>query len=93
MINRDEVVKIYDLANLELTENVDDLYEKYNTVLDFASMIMECNTEGVDYLEFLPQYHSILREDTPKESIPREVALKNAKSREYGYFKLKKVVE
>ena len=32
MINRDEVVKIYDLANLELTENVDDLYEKYNTV-------------------------------------------------------------
>ena len=45
MINRDEVVKIYDLANLELTENVDDLYEKYNTVLDPIMQILELVTK------------------------------------------------
>ncbi|MDY6065932.1 MAG: Asp-tRNA(Asn)/Glu-tRNA(Gln) amidotransferase subunit GatC [Finegoldia sp.] len=93
MIDRDEVVRVYDLAHLALTDNVDELAEKYNKVLDFAKIIMDVDTEGVDPMELIPTEYALLREDEPEESIDREDALKNSKNREFGYFKLKRVVE
>lgn len=93
MIDRDEVVRVYDLAHLALTDNVGELADKYNKVLDFAKIIMEVDTEGVSPMEFIPTEYAILREDEPEESIDREEALKNARNREFGYFKLKRVVE
>lgn len=92
-MNREEVIRVYDLAHLEPKESeIDMLTDKYNTILDFAKIIMEVDTEGVEYMEMVPSEYSELRDDTPEESLDRETALENATDREYGYFRLKKVL-
>lgn len=94
MLNKNDIEKIYNLANLRLKdEEVEDLAIKYQKVLDFAETIMEVDTSEVEILEIIPEHCAELREDTPQESIERDEALKNAKDREYGYFRLKKVIE
>lgn len=94
MIDKEEVKRIYEMAHLNIKdEELDKMEEKFNTVLDFSRTILEVNTNDVDMLEIVENHESVLREDKVFESIDREEALKNAKDREYGYFRLKKVIE
>lgn len=94
MINKEEVIRIYNLAHLNLEEDrVDILAEKYTKVLDFAELIMEVDTTDVKPLEMIQEEKAVFREDIPEESLDREKALENAKDREYGYFRLKKVID
>lgn len=94
MLNKKDVEKIYDLANLKLADNqIDDLVVKYQKVLDFAEIILEVDTSDVEILEIIPEHFAELREDIPYEGLSRDDALKNAKDREYGYFRLKKVID
>lgn len=94
MIDKEEVIRIYDLAHLNLDEDrVEILSEKYTKVLDFAELIMEVDTENVIPMEMVQEEKAAFREDIPEESLDRETALLNAKDREYGYFRLKKVID
>ncbi|WP_099203079.1 Asp-tRNA(Asn)/Glu-tRNA(Gln) amidotransferase subunit GatC [Miniphocaeibacter massiliensis] len=94
MIDINEVKRVYSLANLKIKEEeLEVMKDKFNTVLNFANSIMEVDTEGVEMLEMVSNHNSYLREDKVEDSIDRELALKNAKDKEYGYFRLKKVVE
>lgn len=94
MIDKEEVIRIYDLAHLNLDEDrVEILSEKYTKVLDFAELIMEVDTENVLPMEMVQEEKAVFREDIPEESLDRETALQNAKDREYGYFRLKKVID
>ncbi|MDO5755629.1 MAG: Asp-tRNA(Asn)/Glu-tRNA(Gln) amidotransferase subunit GatC [Tissierellia bacterium] len=92
-MNKDEVIRIYDLANLELDLNqIDKIQEKYNTVLSFAQNILEVDTEDVTPMEMVDNHDAHLRADEVRKGLEREDGLKNAKDREYGYFRLKKVL-
>ena len=94
MINKEEVIRIYDLAHLNLEEeHVDILAEKYTKVLDFAEIIMEVDTKDVEPMEIVQEEKALFRDDIVEESLDREKALENAKDREYGYFRLKKVID
>ncbi|HHX69914.1 MAG: Asp-tRNA(Asn)/Glu-tRNA(Gln) amidotransferase subunit GatC [Miniphocaeibacter sp.] len=94
MIDINEVKRVYSLAKLNIKEEeLETMKNKFNTVLEFANSIMEVDTEGVDMLEMVSNHNSVLREDIVEESVDRETALKNSTDREYGYFRLKKVVE
>lgn len=94
MIDKEEVKRIYKIAHLNIKdEDLDKMEEKFNTVLDFSRVILEVDTKDIDMLEIVENHESILREDKVFESIDREDALLNAKDREYGYFRLKKVIE
>lgn len=94
MIDKKEVKRVYEMAHLNIKdEELDKMEEKFNTVLDFSRTILEVDTNDVDMLEIVENHESVLREDKVFESIDREEALKNAKDREYGYFRLKKVIE
>ena len=94
MIDKEEVKRIYEIAHLNIKdEDLDKMEEKFNTVLDFSRVILEVDTKDIDMLEIVENHESILREDKVFESIDREEALKNAQDREYGYFRLKKVIE
>lgn len=93
-IDREEVLRIYDLAHLELDEErLDILTKKYSKVLEFAELIMEVDTDNVQAMEIAQENKAVFREDVPIESPDRELVLSNAKDREYGYFRLKKVIE
>lgn len=94
MIDINEVNRVYSLAKLKIEDkDIEIVKEKFNTVLKFSKSILEVNTEDVKMLEIVENHNTILRDDIVKDSIDREMALKNSTDREYGYFRLKKVVE
>ena len=94
MIDINEVKRVYSLANLKIKEeDLEVMKDKFNTVLNFANTILEVDTSNVEMLEMVSNHTSVLREDEVEDSLDRDLALKNAKDKEYGYFRLKKVVE
>ncbi|WP_029949996.1 Asp-tRNA(Asn)/Glu-tRNA(Gln) amidotransferase subunit GatC [Parvimonas micra] len=94
MVSKEEVKKIYYLANLNVKEEeLDIIAKKFDDVLVFANEIMELDTSDCEALEIVVEHNSPLREDVVEESISREDALLNARDKEYGYFRLQRVVK
>ena len=94
MVSKEEVKKIYYLANLNVKEEeLDIIDKKFDDVLAFANEIMELDTSDCEALEIVVEHNSPLREDVVEESISREDALLNASDKEYGYFRLQRVVK
>lgn len=94
MVSKEEVKKIYYLANLNVKEEeLDSIAKKFDDVLVFANEIMELDTSDCEALEIVVEHNSSLREDVVEESISREDALLNASDKEYGYFRLQRVVK
>ena len=94
MIDANEVRRIYSLAKLNIKdEEVESMKNKFNIVLDFANIIMQVDTKDVEMMESVQNHNSVLREDIVEDSIDRELAFKNCIDREYGYFRLKRVIE
>lgn len=88
-MDKNEVIRIYKLANLDLSnQDVDLISDKYNKILDFIDHIFDVDCKDVKMTEMLDNHEAILREDVPGKSLDREDALKNAKDTEYGYFRL-----
>ncbi|NLW53146.1 MAG: Asp-tRNA(Asn)/Glu-tRNA(Gln) amidotransferase subunit GatC [Tissierellia bacterium] len=93
-VEKIDVDKIYQDSMLELPQDKrEDMIRKFKDVVEGVNSIFEIDTEGVEYYEITTQNISPLREDVPAASLDRELALSNTKHREYGYFKLGKVVE
>ena len=94
MVTKEEVKKIYYLANLNVKEEeLDTIAKKFDDVLVFANEIMELDTSDCEALEIVVEHNSPSREDVVEESISREDALLNARDKEYGYFRLQRVVK
>lgn len=93
-MNNIDVEKIYSESMLNIEDSEREItISKFNDVIKEVDSLFELDTEGVDCFEITSDVQSPLREDIPEESIDRELALSNTKHREYGYFKLGKVVE
>lgn len=94
MTGNEEIKKIYSLANLKIDESeLEEIAKKFDEVFQFANEIMDIDTKDIEELEIVVEHNSPLRADEVCESVSREDALYNANDREYGYFKLKKVVK
>jgi len=93
-MNNLDVEKIYKESMLNIEDSEREItISKFNDVVNEVDSLFELDTEGVDYFEITSDIESPLREDVPSDSIDRELALSNTKHREYGYFKLGKVVD
>ncbi|NPB04939.1 MAG: Asp-tRNA(Asn)/Glu-tRNA(Gln) amidotransferase subunit GatC [Aquificae bacterium] len=86
MIDRETVIKVAELAKLELTEEEVELFARQLTaILDFVNKMNEVDTEGVD--PFVPEVEETpMREDEPGPTLAREEVEKNAPEFENGYF-------
>lgn len=88
-MDKNEVIRIYKLANLDLSnQDIDIISDKYNKILDFIEHIFDVDCEDVKMTEMLDNHKAVLREDIEGKSLDRQEALKNAKDTEYGYFRL-----
>ena len=88
-MDKNEVIRIYKLANLDLSnQDIDIISDKYNKILDFIDHIFDVECEDVKMTEMLDNHKAVLREDIEGKSLDRQDALKNAKDTEYGYFRL-----
>ena len=96
-ITKDDVLKIAELARLELTsEETESFTVQLGSILGYIDKLNELDTSEVE-----PVAHSttasgdtdsLRRDDIVTESLGQEVAVANAPDSEAGYFKVPKVI-
>jgi aspartyl-tRNA(Asn)/glutamyl-tRNA(Gln) amidotransferase subunit C len=93
MIDRETVLKVAQLAKLELSEEEVELFSRQLAdILNFVNQMNEVDTEGVE--PFVLDYgQTPMREDTPQPSLPKEEIEKNAPEFENGYFVVPRIFE
>jgi len=62
-------------------------------VLDLFAKLNELDTTGVEPLSHPGALASVLRDDVPTGSLPREAALRNAPDAADGFFRVPRVIE
>ena len=79
MIDRAEVLHVARLARLELSdEEVDRMARELSVVLDHIERISELDLDDVPPTAHVIDVAGALREDEPRPSLPRDVALGQA---------------
>ena len=93
-INEETVTHLAELARITLSDKEKKEFAKQlSNILEFFSQISELNTENVKPTYHVLEMTNVFREDEPKESLPQDVALKNAPQKEKGFFKAPKIIE
>ncbi len=86
MVTHEEILKIANLAKLSVApEELDGLTKDMNEIIGFADTIGAVSTDVSDF-DNINGLSNVFREDEVVPSFDREEILKNAESREDGYF-------
>lgn len=92
-ISKEEIIHIAKLASLNLS---DEEIERYTgdmqEILEFANMINNVNTEGMNETVAANEKSNALRKDEVVDFENRELLLKNAPSQDEGMFRIPKVI-
>lgn len=92
-INKDEVIHIAKLSSLNLTEQEIERYtQDMQEILEFANMINNVNTDGMNETIGTNKKSNVLRKDEVVNFANRELLLKNAPSQDEGMFRIPKVI-
>ena len=79
MIDREQVLHVARLARLELSEDeVTRMTGELSAILDHIEKISALDLDGVPPTTHVVEVPSALREDVPRPSLPRDVALSSA---------------
>jgi aspartyl-tRNA(Asn)/glutamyl-tRNA(Gln) amidotransferase subunit C len=86
-LSREQVEHIAELARLALTDEELELYrEQLSHILDYFERLQELDTEAIEPTASVLTLRSVMREDVPRPSLPREDILANAPATEDGCF-------
>ncbi len=92
-ISKEEIIHIAKLASLNLSE---EEIEKYTgdmqEILEFANMINNVNTEGMNETVAANEKSNVFRKDEVVNFKNRELLLQNAPSQDEGMFRIPKVI-
>ncbi|HEX4691174.1 MAG TPA: Asp-tRNA(Asn)/Glu-tRNA(Gln) amidotransferase subunit GatC [Solirubrobacteraceae bacterium] len=89
MLSRDQVLYVARLARLELSEEEVQRFEgELSKVLDYIGTISELDLDEVPPTSHVVAVENVLREDVPRPSLPREVALESAPDPAPGGFRV-----
>ena len=79
MIDRDQVLHVAKLARLRLSdEEVDRMAGELSKILEHVETMNELDLEGVEPTSHVVDLTNVLRDDVPRPSLSREVALEQA---------------
>ena len=101
-VSMDEVLRVAELANLDLTaEEVPLMQRDLNAILGHIAQLNEVSTEGVAPMaaglpaleEALGDSKEALREDTVRPSLDRAPVMAQAPETDGVFFKVPKVIE
>ncbi len=91
---RELVERIAELARLRFSaEELESFAEQFQRIVEFVQVLQQLELEGVEPLTHVVEVENALREDEPKESLPREEALRNAPWHDGVFFRVPKVIE
>jgi aspartyl-tRNA(Asn)/glutamyl-tRNA(Gln) amidotransferase subunit C len=89
MIDRKQVLHVARLARLQLSEEeVDRMAGEMSTILEHVETMNELDLEGVEPTSHVVELQNVLREDVPRECLPRERALEQAPDVADGGFRV-----
>ena len=89
-----EVQHIAELAKLELTDTERERFrQQLSAVLDYAAALRAVDTSAISPTASVLPLRTVLRDDTPRPSLPRDELLANAPDTEAGCFKVPAVLE
>ena len=93
-VTREELLHIANLANLNLEENeIDNYLENLQDILNFADIINNANTEGLDITIGANEAKNVFRKDEVEKFEDTESLLQNAEEKEQNMFKIPKVID
>jgi aspartyl-tRNA(Asn)/glutamyl-tRNA(Gln) amidotransferase subunit C len=93
-ISRQDIEHIAMLARLSLTEDEKELFGvQLSRILDYMEKLNELDTDDIEPTSHVLHISNVMREDTPKDSIPREDALLNAPDRTEKFYRVPKIIE
>jgi aspartyl-tRNA(Asn)/glutamyl-tRNA(Gln) amidotransferase subunit C len=89
MIDREQVLHVARLARLRLSEQeVDRMAGEMSTILGHVETMNELDLEGVEPTSHVVELQNVLREDVPRDCLPRERALEQAPDVADGGFRV-----
>ncbi len=89
MIDRAQVLHVARLARLRLSEEeVDRMAGEMSTILEHVETMNELDLEGIEPTTHVVELQNVLREDAPRDSLPRERALEQAPDAADGGFRV-----
>jgi len=93
-ISKEEIEHIAMLARLSLTEEEKELFGvQLSSILDYMETLNELDTEHIEPTSHVLSLFNVMREDKPRDSIPREDALSNAPDRTEKFYRVPKIIE
>lgn len=82
------------LARLSLTEEEKELFGvQLSSILDYMEKLNELDTENIEPTSHVISLSNVMREDVPRDSIPRKDALSNAPDRTDIFYRVPKIIE
>jgi len=94
-ITKEDIIKIADLAKIELTEDEIIKFTKdMDDIIDFVDQLSEVDVSDVKYASHIEDMQGQrTREDEPGEALPKEKVFLNAGERQKGNsFKTSKII-
>lgn len=92
-IDNKRVDELAHLARLEFnSEQKVQIKQDLERIIDFCDTLKGLDTEGVEPLIYVSNEHNVLRNDEVSPPFEKELALKNAPSKDSDYFKVPKVI-
>jgi aspartyl-tRNA(Asn)/glutamyl-tRNA(Gln) amidotransferase subunit C len=89
VIEREQVLHVALLARLRLTDDeVDRMAGEMSKILEHVEKMNELDLEGVEATSHVVELQNVLREDVPRDSLPRERALEQAPDAAQGGFRV-----
>jgi aspartyl-tRNA(Asn)/glutamyl-tRNA(Gln) amidotransferase subunit C len=93
-LSLDQVEHIAQLARLTLSNEEKALYqEQLSAILEYFEKLEGLDTEAISPTATVLPLRSVMREDEPKPSTPREDILANAPAAEDGCFEVPAVLD
>lgn len=92
-VTRKDVEHIAELARLSFEEKeLESFTVELNEILNYVEKLNELNTENIEPLSYPIEVNNVFREDTLRQSVSTEEALKNAPEKDESFFKVPKVI-
>ena len=89
MIERDQVLHVARLARIRLSEDeVDRMAGEMAKILEHVERMNELDLDDVEPTSHVIELQNVLREDVPRDSLPRERALEQAPDAAQGGFRV-----
>lgn len=93
-VSKEELLHIAKLASLNIKDDeVDSYLANLQDILNFAEIVNNANTEGLEETIGENKKSNVFRKDEIKKFKDTELLLQNAKGRDRNMFKIPKVIQ